>query len=56
MIDLWSRPPLGGTYMLGVNAEVREKAGVTGGDIVDVDLELDTDERVVTVPPIWQRR
>ncbi|HJP66643.1 MAG TPA: YdeI/OmpD-associated family protein [Actinomycetota bacterium] len=42
---------MGGTYMLGVSAEVREKAGVAGGDVVDVDLELDTDDRVVTVPP-----
>ena len=42
---------MGGTYMLGVSAEVREKAGVAGGDVVDVDLELDTEDRVVTVPP-----
>lgn len=41
---------MGGTYMLGVSADVREKAGVAGGDVVDVDLELDTEERVVTVP------
>ena len=42
---------MGGTYMLGVSADVREKAGVAGGDVVDVDLELDTEERVVTIPP-----
>jgi Bacteriocin-protection, YdeI or OmpD-Associated len=42
---------MGGTYTLGVSAEVREKAGVVGGDVVDVELELDTEDRVVTVPP-----
>jgi hypothetical protein len=42
---------MGGMYMLGVSAEVREKAGVVGGDVVDVELELDTEDRVVTVPP-----
>lgn len=42
---------MSGTYMLGVSAEVREKTGVAGGDVVDVDLELDAEERVVTVPP-----
>lgn len=42
---------MGGTYMLGVSAEVREKAGVAGGDVVDIELELDTEDRVVTVPP-----
>src|SRR3954451_2176609 len=42
--------PLGGTYMVGVSSEVREAAGVKGGDEVDVDIELDTAPRVVTVP------
>ncbi len=42
---------MGGAYMLSVSAEVREKAGVKGGDKVDVDLELDTEPREVTVPP-----
>jgi uncharacterized protein YdeI (YjbR/CyaY-like superfamily) len=36
--------------MLGVSAEVRERAGVAGGETVDVDLELDTEPRVVAVP------
>ena len=43
--------PMGGTFMLGVSAEVREKAGVAGGDTVDVELELDTATREVAVPP-----
>ena len=37
--------------MLGVSAEVRERAGVAAGDEVDVELELDTEPREVTVPP-----
>ncbi len=41
---------MGGVYMLGVSADVRAAAGVAGGDEVDVDLELDTAPREVTVP------
>ena len=39
-----------GAYMVGVSAENRSGAGVAGGDEVDVDLELDTEPRVVIVP------
>ena len=42
--------PMGGAYMVGVSADVRQAAGVAGGDEVDVDIELDTAPRVVTVP------
>jgi hypothetical protein len=42
---------LGGAYMVGVNADNRIGAGVAGGDEVDVDIELDTAPREVTVPP-----
>ena len=41
---------MGGAYMVGVSAEVREKAGVEGGEVVDVELELDTEPREVEVP------
>jgi uncharacterized protein DUF1905/bacteriocin resistance YdeI/OmpD-like protein len=41
---------LGGEFMLGVSADVRQAAGVAGGDHVDIDLELDTAPREVTVP------
>ena len=41
---------MGGRFMVGVSAEVREKAGVAGGDELDVDIELDTEPRVVEVP------
>ena len=41
---------MGGVYMVGVSAEHRAGAGVAGGDEVDVDIELDTEPREVTVP------
>ncbi len=39
-----------GQFMVGVSAENRAGAGVAGGDEVDVDIELDTAPREVTVP------
>jgi hypothetical protein len=42
--------PMGGQFMLPVSAEHREAAGVAAGDEVDVDLELDTEPRVLAVP------
>ena len=42
---------MGGDYMIGVSADVRAGAGIAGGDEVEVDLELDTAPREVTVPP-----
>ncbi len=42
--------PMGGRFMVPVSAEVRANAGVAAGDEVDVDLELDTQPRQVTVP------
>ena len=42
--------PMGGEFMLPVSAEHREAAGVAAGDEVDVDLELDTEPRVLEVP------
>jgi hypothetical protein len=44
----------GGTYMIGVSAENRVPAKVQGGDVVDVDLVLDTASREVEVPPALQ--
>jgi hypothetical protein len=41
---------LGGAFMVGVSAENRAGAGVRGGDVVEVELELDTAPREVTVP------
>jgi hypothetical protein len=42
---------MGGRYMLPVSAEHRTGAGLAAGDQVDVDVALDTEPRVVTVPP-----
>ena len=42
---------MGGKYMVGVSAEHRAGAGVAGGDVVDVDIELDDAPRTVEVPP-----
>ncbi|MDQ3707763.1 MAG: YdeI/OmpD-associated family protein [Actinomycetota bacterium] len=41
---------MGGGYMLGISAEHRAGAGVAGGDEVDVEMDLDTAPRQVTVP------
>jgi hypothetical protein len=43
--------PMGGTFMLGVSNEVRREAGVAAGEEVDLELILDTEPRVVEVPP-----
>jgi hypothetical protein len=40
----------GGVFMLGVSAEHRARAGVAAGEVHDVDVELDTAPREVTVP------
>ena len=40
-----------GRFMIGVSSEHRGPARVTGGDEVDIDLELDTAPREITVPP-----
>jgi hypothetical protein len=37
-------------YLVGVSAENRARLGVAAGDEVDVDIELDTEPREVTVP------
>lgn len=41
---------MGGAFMIGVSAENRIPAGVSGGETVIVDLELDTAPRRVEVP------
>ncbi len=40
-----------GEFLLGLNREVREAAGVEAGDEVAVELALDAEERTVEVPP-----
>lgn len=41
----------GDEYLIGVAAEHRAAAGVKAGDVVAVDLELDTAPREIEVPP-----
>ena len=41
---------MGGKYMLGVSAEHRAGAGVAAGDLLEVELELDSAPREVTPP------
>jgi len=41
---------MGGESLIGVSSENRAGAGVAAGDEVDVELELDTAARTVTVP------
>jgi len=39
-----------GASMIALSAENRERAGVAAGDEIEVDIELDTERRVVEVP------
>lgn len=41
---------MGGEFLVGLNREVRQAAGVEAGDQVDVSLELDEDPRDVALP------
>ena len=41
---------MGGRFMVSLSAVNRSGAGVAGGDEVDVEMELDTAPREVTVP------
>jgi hypothetical protein len=41
---------MNGTFMLGISDVVRRNTGVSAGDTIDVDLELDTEPREVALP------
>jgi Bacteriocin-protection, YdeI or OmpD-Associated/Domain of unknown function (DUF1905) len=41
---------MGGKFMIGVSNDNRKAAGVAAGEIVDVDLELDTEPRELALP------
>jgi len=41
---------MGGDYMIGVSSEHRGPAGLSGGEDVEVELQLDTAPREVSVP------
>jgi hypothetical protein len=40
-----------GEFMLPISAQNRTGAGVAAGDEVDIDIELDTEPREMSVPP-----
>ena len=42
--------PMGGKYLIPLSAARRAEAGVKGGDVVEVELTLDTTPRVVELP------
>jgi hypothetical protein len=42
---------MNGVFMIGVSNEVRKSSGLAVGDEVDVELEIDTAPREVSVPP-----
>jgi hypothetical protein len=57
---------MGGPPCIGMRSSLREEAGLEGGDVVDVKVELDDEPRVVTppadlvkalkgAPPAWDR-
>lgn len=41
----------GGRYYVGFNKQIRDQAGISLGDEVEVALELDDEPRTVDVPP-----
>ncbi|HEY1054200.1 MAG TPA: YdeI/OmpD-associated family protein [Emticicia sp.] len=41
---------IGGVFMLPVSAEVRDKAGIKSGEIIEISVILDNQPRVVEVP------
>jgi hypothetical protein len=46
---------MGDRYMIGISKERRKLAGVTGGEMIDVALELDAAPRVMEGPPDLQK-
>lgn len=41
---------MGGEFLVGLNKEVRTRAGVQAGDTVSLELKLDSEPRTVEVP------
>ncbi len=41
---------MGGCYMLGMTQEMRKKIGKDFGDIIDVTIEKDEEERTIEIP------
>ena len=47
--------PMGGCHMMPVNRTLREGAGVKPGDIVEVVMERDDEERIVEAPAVLKK-
>ena len=41
----------GGRFIVGISAANRAASGISGGDVTEVDLQLDDEPRVVAEPP-----
>jgi Bacteriocin-protection, YdeI or OmpD-Associated/Domain of unknown function (DUF1905) len=46
---------MGGKFMVGFSADHRKASGISGGDEIDVEIELDTQPREVEVPADLQK-
>ena len=46
--------PMGGAFFIPVAREIREGAGLTAGETVQVEMTLDTEPRTVDVPADFQ--
>ena len=46
---------MGSRFMISLSAENRKNAGVSGGDLIEVNLELDTEPRTVEIPEGLQK-
>ena len=42
--------PYGGVHYLGINRNLREGAGVKAGDVIEIEMSLDTGPRFITPP------
>jgi bifunctional DNA-binding transcriptional regulator/antitoxin component of YhaV-PrlF toxin-antitoxin module len=46
--------PFGGVHYLGVNRDLRELVGIKAGEVVEVEILVDTDPRVIVPPDDFQ--
>jgi hypothetical protein len=46
---------MGNRFMISLSAENRKNAGVNGGDVIEINLELDTEPRTVEIPADLQK-
>ncbi len=46
---------MGGKYLIALSAEHRKNANLKGGEAVEVDLQLDTEPRLVALPEDFKK-